>query len=182
MNGTGTTTARQDEVFSLLSNHRRRYALHYCRQSGHAVGFAELAEQVAAWEQGKRPEQLDADERKRVYISLKQNHIPAMQEADVLEYDGDTVSLTDDAAELAVYMDVVPGDSISWGGFYLGLSAVATMLFASIWVGTGVGAGPWAALSALVIAAFGGSSLAHLLRSRRLRLGSSGRPPEVRHD
>lgn len=182
MTGTGTTPAQQDEVFGLLSNHRRRYALHYCRQVGHAVRFGDLAEQVAAWEQGKRVDELDADERKRVYISLKQNHIPAMQEADVVEYDGDVVELTPAAEEVAVYMDIVPGDTISWAQYYLGLSAVAAGLYAAVWVGTGWSPGPWTALAALLVGAFAASSVVHAVRSRRMRIGAAGRPPEVRHD
>lgn len=177
---TASSTEHRDEIFGLLSNHRRRYALHYCRQTGRPVGFSDLAEQVAAWEQGKVVDQLGSDERKRVYVSLQQTHIPAMEEAGIVDYDGETVTLTERAETLSVYMDVVPENSIPWGHYYLGLSVVAAGLLAAVAVGTDAALFPGLAYAGLVVAVFAASSLVHAVRSRRMRLGSPGQPPDIR--
>ncbi|MFT4881353.1 MAG: hypothetical protein ACI9CA_000112 [Natronomonas sp.] len=42
------TGVDRDETFNLLSNHRRRYALHYCKRRDDPVTLSDLAEQVAA--------------------------------------------------------------------------------------------------------------------------------------
>lgn len=41
-----------DEVFEILSNHRRRYALNHLERNGERTSLGELSENVAAWENG----------------------------------------------------------------------------------------------------------------------------------
>jgi len=110
----------KDEVYELLSNHRRRYVLHHCKRAEGPVTLSELAEQVAAWEHDKAVSEITSAERKRVYTSLQQTHLDRMAEAGIIEFDGDEVTLTEKAEELDVYLDIVPSGSIPWGVYYRG--------------------------------------------------------------
>jgi hypothetical protein len=75
-----------DVLYSLLADKRRRYTLHYLKQRREQVAVREVAEQVAAWENGKSVEELTSQERKRVYIALYQSHLPKLADAGVIEY------------------------------------------------------------------------------------------------
>lgn len=167
----------RNEVFNLLSNHRRRYALHVLKQADGQSEIADLAEQVAAWENGKERSEITSSERHRVYTSMQQTHLPAMDRAGVINHDNGTVTLTDQARSLEVYMDVVPGESIAWGQYYLGLSVLSAALLGAVSVGVfPFGALVWAgAATALFLC----SAVYHTWQSRQMRLGSNGVPPDV---
>ncbi len=173
----GVATDR-DEVFSLLSNRRRRYALHACEAGQDALDVSELAEKVAAWEYGKDPDALSSDERKRVYTAMKQSHLPAMEDAGVVDYDGRTVSLTERGEDIEVYMEVVSGDSIPWSKYYVGLSLISALVVVAAWSGIypDLSGLVWAAL---IVVVFGVSSAYHAHRSCKNRLGATEEPPEV---
>jgi len=113
-------TPEKDEVYDLLSNHRRRYVVHYCKRENGSATLSDLAEQVAAWEQDKALSEVTSAERKRVYTSLQQTHLDRMAEAGIVEFDGDEIELTEKARELDVYLDIVPSSSIPWGGLLSG--------------------------------------------------------------
>ena len=168
----------KDEVYSLLSNHRRRYVLHYCKRTEGPATLSELAEQVAAWEHDKEVAEVTSAERKRVYTSLQQTHLDRMADADILEFDGDEIVLTGKAEELDVYLDIVPAGSIPWGIYYLGLSALAGVVLFGVWIGfvptETVPAIGWAAI---VLAFFFASSVAQVLQNRQYRLDQFDRPP-----
>ena len=172
--------ARPDRggVFDLLSNHRRRYALHYCKREDEPVELGDLAEHVAAWELDKEVEEVTSAERKRVYTALQQQHLPTLERADMIEFEGHTVSLTDEATKLDVYLDVVPEESIPWGLYYLGLSAVAGVVLAGLWLEVvPTETVPVLGWATLVFALFAGSAIVHVLQSRRMRLGEMEKPP-----
>lgn len=169
----------RDEVFDLLSNHRRRYAVHAVGQADGPVELSDLAEQVAAWENGKTQSEITSDERHRVYTSMQQTHLPALDRAGVIEYDNGTVTLTGAVESLEVYMDVVPEQSIPWGQYYLGLSVLSAGLFAAAWAGLFPASVPWVVWGGLVVALFAVSSAYHIWESRQKRLGTAGPPPEL---
>jgi len=166
------------EIFDLLSNHRRRYAIHFCKQRDESVTLSDVAEQVAAWEQDKPVEELTSAERKRVYTSLQQTHLPTLSESGMIEFDGSEVTLTEDAEQMEVYMDVVPGDSIPWGEYYLGLSVVGALVLAGVWFDIlPTDLVPPVGWAAMVVATFAGSAAYHVYQSRQNRLGEVERPP-----
>ncbi|ADB62368.1 hypothetical protein Htur_3506 [Haloterrigena turkmenica DSM 5511] len=166
------------EIFDLLSNHRRRYAIHYCKREDEPVTLGDLAEHVAAWELDKEIEEITSAERKRVYTSLQQTHLPTLERAEMIEFDNRTIELTDEASELDVYLDVVPADSIPWGLYYLGLAAVGAIVMGGLWLEVvpteTVSELGWATL---VFALFAVSAVVHVVQSRRMRLGEMERPP-----
>ncbi|ELZ18303.1 hypothetical protein C478_01555 [Natrinema thermotolerans DSM 11552] len=170
--------SREGEIFDLLSNQRRRYAIHYCKREDEPVTLGDLAEHVAAWELEKEVEEITSAERKRVYTSLQQTHLPTLERADVIEFDDRTIELTDEAAELDVYLDIVPGDSVPWGVYYLGLSAVGAIVMAGLWLEV-VPTEPIPELgwATLVFVLFAVSAVVHVIQTRRMRLGELERPP-----
>lgn len=161
----------KDEVFSLLSNHRRRYTIQFCKQEERPVTLSDLAEQVAAWEEEKPVPELTSAERKRVYTSLQQTHLPTLADSGMIEYEDHEIELTDAANELDVYMDVVPEDSIPWGIYYLGLSAIGSLVLAGVWFDI-LPTDPVPALgwAFLVVALFACSAAAHVYTSHRYQL------------
>ena len=173
----------KNEVFELLSNERRRYAIHHFKQSDGAVELGALSEQVAAWENSGEVSGVSSDERKSVYTSLQQFHLPKMEREGVVEFDDrqGTVELSPRAEDLDVYLEVVEGYDIPWSEYYLGLSAISLALVVSAAVniypialvsGTG-----WAIFTAVTFLA---SALVHTCISRtEMRLGSGDQPPEV---
>lgn len=76
-------------VCHVLQNERRRLALSHLREADGPLRTSELAEAVAATENDTTPDQLDHSERKRVYISLYQVHLPTLDDADIVRYDSD---------------------------------------------------------------------------------------------
>jgi hypothetical protein len=177
----GTSTAGKgdrDEVFDLLRNHRRRYAIHYCKGEEEPVSLSDLAEQITAWEQDKEIAEITSAERKTVYTSLQQTHLPTLVEAEMVHYENGEIELTERANELDVYLDVVPGDSIPWGIYYVGVSAFGFAVLAGLWADV-VPTSPvpvlgWAALLFGIVAV---SAVVHTYQNRKYRLGEREKPP-----
>ena len=81
-----------DLVFDLLGTSRRRAVVRYLEAEPLPVAIGDLADYIAAHEYGKSVEEITPDERKRVYVSLYQCHLPKMAAADVIEYEqGDPI-------------------------------------------------------------------------------------------
>lgn len=128
----------RDEVFNLLRNSRRRTALQYLLERDRKATRSELAEHIAAVENEVTTAELNSAQRKRVYVSLYQNHLPKMDEYGVIRYDAreGTAELTSEARVLAHYLDTDIGESESnrWERYYPlfgllgGISLVVTSL------------------------------------------------------
>jgi hypothetical protein len=88
---------RLDDVFELLGNERRRHVIALLTESprdGEMWTLGDLAEEIAAVETGTSVSQLSSQQRRRVYISLYQGHLPTLDGAGVIDYDdrsGDVV-------------------------------------------------------------------------------------------
>ncbi|WP_436903005.1 DUF7344 domain-containing protein [Halovenus halobia] len=181
--GGGADTISHDECFELLSNHRRRFTLHYLRQAENGTELGELAEQVAAWENEIPLEDISYDQRKRVYTSLQQVHLPRMDEIGVVDFDdrAGTVTMGPAADELDIYMEVVGGREIPWSSFYLGLGVVNLGLIGLVAAGLpGFAMFSGLATAVFVVTTFLVAALAHLYVTRtEMRLGSDGDPPEL---
>lgn len=172
------TPPEKDELYDLLSNHRRRYVIHFCKQADEPMSLSDLAEKVAAREQDKSVEELTSAERKRVYTSLQQTHLNRLAEAGMVKYDGDQIELTENAAELDVYLDVVPEGSIPWGVYYLGISILGAVVLVGVWIGfVPTETIPELGWTALILAVFLLSSIAQVVQNRRYRLGEIEEPP-----
>lgn len=172
----------RDECFEVLSSRRRRHTLHYLTQQACQVSVGDVARQVAAWENGVDLAEVTSTERKRVYTSLRQVHLPKMERLNVVEYESSRglVSLTDLGANLQVYLEVVPENEIAWSTFYFGLSAVATLVSVLAFVGfPPFSLLPGIAWALLISLAFAGTAAANVHDRRRSLVGGDGIPPEA---
>ena len=111
---TTPTTPSRGDVFSLLSNQRRRYAVRACQELETPVELGELAEYVAARECEKPVEQITSEERRRVYSSLQQRHLDKLEAAGVIELERKTITPTQAIEDLEFYLEVVPENEIPW--------------------------------------------------------------------
>lgn len=80
-----------DTLHSLLSNSRRRAVIESLAKY-ESLDKGELATLVAADEVDKDPDEVESDDRKRVVVSLTQQHLDALEDADVIERERDIVS------------------------------------------------------------------------------------------
>lgn len=177
------TTISHDECFDLLSNHRRRYTLHYLQQNSSSAGLGPLAEQIAAWENETSVEDLSYDQRKRVYTSLQQVHLPRMDDAGVVEFDDreGVVEIGPAAEDLDIYLEVVQGREVSWSLFYSGLALMNALAVGAFAMGLGfLSTLPAVAVAMFVVTTFLIASLVHLYLTRtEMRLGESEQPPSM---
>ncbi|MDL0124724.1 hypothetical protein PNP85_08540 [Halobacterium salinarum] len=177
--GTSTTDeGDRNEVFDLLSNHRRRYTIHYCKGEDGSVSLSDLAEQVTAWEQDKELAEITSAERKTVYTSLQQTHLPTLAEAGMIHFENGEIELTDRANELDVYLDIVPSDSVPWGIYYAGLSVFGFVVLGGLSAGV-IPTEPIPTLGwvTLVLLLFATSSIVHIVQNRKSRLGEMEQLP-----
>lgn len=166
----------QDTVFDILSNSRRRYVLYYLRQQSEPVQVTTLAENVAAWENETDIESLEEQERKRVYVSLYQTHIPKLADTGLVEYDKDagTVALADEASSMDEYLSQ-PENDVPWQLIYLAEALVGGVaLVLTTFVGALNPFQPLVSLAILVV--FAGTAIAQIVSRRRQRTV----PPELR--
>jgi DNA-binding transcriptional ArsR family regulator len=166
----------KDDIFTVLSNERRRFVLRYLKDHEEAVQIRDLAQQVASWENDVPIEQLNYKQRKRVYTSLHQTHLPKLDDCGIVEYDRDrkTVALTDRIETLDIYLEVVPENDIPWSQYYLGLATVSLAVVAAAWLELfPFSLLPGIAYAGLVAGALGVSAAVHTYRSRSLAEGQS---------
>jgi DNA-binding transcriptional ArsR family regulator len=155
----------EDTIFSILSNQRRRYVLRYLDRVASETTLSDLAERIAAWENDVDVAELEYEQRKRVYTSLHQTHLPKLDEAGIVDYDRDrgTVTVAAGAADLEAYLASADGDGREWSRFYLVLSALSLVSLLAVWVDVvPFGGLPFAAG---VVVAFAVSAVVHARRS-----------------
>jgi len=107
-----TTEVSEDELFDVLSNQRRRFAVHLLkREADDSIAIGDMAEQIAAWENGIETAEITGTERKRVYTALQQSHLPKMDKAGVVDFNKNRgiVEPMPAMTDVDVYMDVVEG-------------------------------------------------------------------------
>lgn len=169
----------QDVVFDILSSPRRRYVLYLLRDAGEPVELTTLAEHVAAWENDVEIDDITEQERKRVYVSLYQTHIPRLDEAGVVEYDKETglVSLAGEAREIDRYLETSQED-VAWEWVYLLLAVVSGVVLgltmAQVWVFAGISE---SLMTAAIVAAFVVAAVVHTIYSLQ---GRGNIPSELR--
>ena len=149
-----------DDVFDVLRNQRRRDVLVYLvGTEDNTATLSELAEHVAAKENGIDRSELSSTQRKRVYIGLYQCHLPKMDDLDVVDYDQDrgTVELRNGSKLLSYLPEAEENEERSQALLYATLPVIAVLTIGVLGPGP-VAAVPtpvWAALSTGVLLAIG---------------------------
>lgn len=177
---TGADGVSRDDIFTALSNRRRRQVLHFLETSDdRRVDLRTLVDAVSEWEYDEPAEELPWKKRKRVYTALRQSHLPKLAETGAIEYDRSRgeIELTEATREFQVYLEYVPEGDIPWSLCYLGLAGVGATLTVLAWLSVfPFGQLSGFVLSAILVTTFATSATVHTYHSRRNRLGS-GRPP-----
>jgi len=166
------------DIHDVLSNERRQMVLSILREENGHTTARELSEQIAEMETGQSPPPRNI--RQSAYVSLHQTHLPKLHDLGIVDYDESTktVTLTERAKRVSVYMETVPRYGISWSEYYLAVSAIGLLLVLASWVGVPflatIGASGWAALVFLLVGVSAtyqtlqqGSSIFHRLRASR---------------
>jgi predicted transcriptional regulator len=112
----------ETDIHDVLRNDRRRLVIERLQSAENgSESVRELSERIAAAESGESPPPRNI--RQSVYVSLHQTHLPKLDDLGIVAYDSDSkeVRLAECADEVAVYMEVVPQDGISWAEYYLGV-------------------------------------------------------------
>jgi DNA-binding transcriptional ArsR family regulator len=172
MTGNQKGDLSQDALFSLLSNPRRRFILQHLKGVGEGIELQDLAAEVAAWENETDRDALTDKQRKRLYVSLYQTHIPKLEEAGIVEYDDDSgeIRLTERGSDVNRYLDADAPDAVGerhWGRYYLLIAVVGAAAYGA----AAVVEGPWGPIGLTVIgvawALLAGTAVYHYLETER---------------
>jgi hypothetical protein len=180
-----TADLTKSEIFDLLRNQRRRFVLHYLKTHDEAVELGDLATRVAAWEYGVDEAGVTSSQRKRVYTTLQQSHLPKLDEAGIVEFDSDRgiIRPREMLSDLTIYLEIVPGNEFAWHEYYLGLGAVCCALMVAVWAGVY----PFAYVppiiwGTVISAATVISAGVNIYTQQEMGIGQRDRPPEVDYD
>jgi len=177
------TGPSRDELFHVLRNHRRRFVLHHLKHQDEPVDIGDLATQVAAWENNTMADDVTSTQRRRVYNSLQQTHIPKLNETNIADTERRTVELTDHAAQLDIYLEVVPGKDIPWSEYYLAIGGIGLAGITVMWLDIG----PFAIFPDITAGIFLGialmiSAVVHYYNQHNDLIGETEKPPELREE
>lgn len=184
MGGTGgTPSSTREEVFDILSNQRRRHTLHYLSQrGGKPVDLRELSRQLSAWENDVSPDEITHRDRKSTYTALRQNHLPKMDAAGVVNWDPNRgyIEPAEEFEEAELYLEYVPAREIPRSNFYLGLSALSAGFLLAVSVGLPpFGMVPEMVAAFMVVTVFAVSAAIDAYYDTNRQLGSDGPPPDL---
>lgn len=77
-----------DTVFDILSNRRRRFAIHYLMGIDDGTADVDgIAERIAGWERESADAASDDSHERRVLMTLTEIHLPKLADANVVDYD-----------------------------------------------------------------------------------------------
>lgn len=165
----GRTELSLDDVFGVLSNPRRRAAIHYLNdREDELIQLRDLAEQLAAWENDVAIEEVTYKQRKRVYTSLYQSHLPKMDDLSIVQFDKHrgTIEWTRWTAALGKYLDDIENHDAdeSWPtpgrrAMEVGIAVVTGVAVGSIAIGAGALLGIVVGLCIATLAAVAGRVL-----------------------
>ena len=125
-------------IHEILANSRRRAVLKCIKEQTGTVAVSELARRIAERETKTSPPPRNI--RKSVYNSLLQTHLPKLHHADVIEYDEHrkTVTVSESARDVHVYMELVTPYGITWSEYYRLLAVLALVSIIAVEVGVPV--------------------------------------------
>jgi len=130
-----------DVLYDVLRNGRRRLVLHYLLASpGNAAELGPMATQVAAWENDEPVAAVTSAERKRVYNTLQQTHLPRLDDQGVVDYENNrgTVALCVDPKQLGLFLKHLPKTGTPWFLYTLAAGTLLWGLMTLNWVGVHV--------------------------------------------
>ncbi|WP_192813794.1 MULTISPECIES: DUF7344 domain-containing protein [Halorubrum] len=126
-------SVRANELLELLGNRRRRLLWRHLRAEEAETALSDASRRIAAWENDVDPADVEYDQRKSVYTSLRQFHCPKMADAGLVEFDerDGTVRLTSDLPDELV-IEIEP-DTENVRRTALGALALSTGVILGSW-------------------------------------------------
>lgn len=93
---TGSIPLSTETVCELISNARRRAVVHHVAalDADESIQMGDLARTIAGEENDIAPTTVSAEQRKTVYVSLLQNHLPKLDSAGVVEWNDRSGDIT----------------------------------------------------------------------------------------
>lgn len=103
---------RQDELFDVLSNSRRRFVLHDLQTAEMPVQVGELTTGIVTWETQRPVPDHSGTKSDAVEVSLVHHHLPKMAQAGLVRYDDarQTVTLADRTDEVRAHLQTMASD------------------------------------------------------------------------
>ena len=119
----------QAELFDVFSNARRRRTVQYLKRQGGACDLAPLVERVAARENDVDPDDVTRTQRRRVYISLYQTHLPMLEDHGIVDWDPDdhTIELLPHEDVFEPYLDHRHGTQRPWHRLYVAVTGAGVV-------------------------------------------------------
>lgn len=159
-----TRELSRDEIFEVLSSDRRRHLIYFLESHAGEAELRELAQWIAARENGTDPEAISEQARKRVYISLYQTHLPKLETYGLVEYDSDEkrVATTERIEEVIGLFDEskrVSEPTFQWQLYYPLLAGGSVVLFVLHLLGVGITSTTW--LTFVIVGSLLALSLTH---------------------
>lgn len=161
----------RDEVFTLLSNYRRRSLLYALYRNGGELEFPDLVAKVASYETDTPPEEIGDDVRQSMYISLYQTHLPKLTDFGLVEYDADErlISLTPQAERVTVSSEQLALPR--WNRYYALVLLSGLFVGVAAWIANGITG--WGMASLVVFTGLCGVVVAHTRSVRNCRTARS---------
>ena len=133
------TSLTQAELFDVFSNARRRRTVRFLKCQNGSCDLAPLVEQVAAWENDTDPDEVTRTQRRRVYISLYQTHLPMLEDHGIVEWDADghEIELLPSEGTFEPYLDRHVDSQRSWHLMYASLAVAGVFALALAWLSIG---------------------------------------------
>ncbi|ADJ15459.1 DUF7344 domain-containing protein [Halalkalicoccus jeotgali] len=109
-----------EEAFEILYNPRRRHTMAFLHRRGRPCSMEELVEHISATENGVPIGELSNQQRRRVYVSLYQTHLPLLDETGAIEYDQERQRIAPGPAapELIPYLETPTERPVPWRAYY----------------------------------------------------------------
>lgn len=102
----GSSNLKPHEIHNLLGNERRYQVIKELALEG-SMHWHDLRDKLAALEEDCSVDEVQAAARNRVRASLKQTHFDKLEDANIIEFQGDRVMLGDAATEVTPYIPEV---------------------------------------------------------------------------
>lgn len=103
----------QSELHQILSNERRRELIReVVENEDRELTISELSERLAAQESGIDPAPRKV--RHSVYVTLRQNHVPKLDDHDVVEFDGESKCIEPNERTPVFYQRIDETDGTGW--------------------------------------------------------------------
>ena len=121
----------QAELFDVFSNARRRRTVQFLKRQHGSCDLTPLVEQVAAWENDTSPNQVTRAQRRRVYISLYQTHLPMLEDHGIIDWDADghRIELLPGEEAFDPYLERSNAGQRSWHLFYAAVIVLGAVSF-----------------------------------------------------